>query len=316
MGRKEAPVVVVVPAHNAETTIDQALGSIALQTISPVEVVVADDASSDKTAEVAREWADHLPLHLLTTDVNGGPGMARHRAISASRSPLIAMLDGDDVWFPDHIETLLALQERHGGISAARFLRWAPGRGLASARGDLKQLPPVDRQLEVLYGGNFVWIATLYQRSLYEAVGGFRPTLRVGEEWDLYIRMLRSGAAIHRAEHPTVLYRRQAGSLTWGDAGIDDRVRVLELAHAEAASDSERRVIKSARRRLDAERALVNAYQLASRGHPGAARKAALRAWRGQRRVAVRGAAMVVAPTLTSARRERARSSPMVRIRT
>lgn len=306
----------MVPAHNAQDTIDQALGSVAFQTLAPAEVVVADDTSGDETVRVAAAWVDRLPLRILTTEENGGPGVARDRAIRGSTSPLIAMLDADDVWFPDHLETLVSLQRAHGGVSAARFLRWAPGQGVASAPGDLAPLPPADRQLEVLYQGNFVWIATLYERALYDAVGGFRPNLRVGEEWDLYIRMLRRGARIRRADHPTVLYRRQAGSLTWDDAGIGDRVHVLELAQEEASDRSELTAIRRGRRRLDAERALITAYRLASEGRRRHARRTAMRAWRGQRRVAVRGAAMVVAPSFTAARRNRARSSPMIRIRT
>lgn len=310
------PVVVVIPAHNAKDTIDQALGSVAYQTRPPAEVVVSDDTSHDETVKVAAAWVDRLPVRVLTTEENGGPGVARDRAIRGSTSPLIAMLDADDVWFPDHLETLLSLHDAHGGVSAARFLRWAPGQGIASAPSDLAPFPPADRQLQALYQGNFVWIATLFERSLYNAVGGFRPGLRVGEEWDLYIRMLRHGARLHRADHPTVLYRRQAGSLTWDDTGIGDRVRVLALAQEEASDRSERNAIRRGRRRLSAERSLIAAYRLASEGRKQSARREAMKAWRGQRRVAIRAAAMVVAPAFTATRRHRARTSPMVRIRT
>lgn len=308
-------VAVVIPAHNAAGTISQALASVATQTVAPAEVVVADDASSDNTIEIVATWADRLPMRVLTTDVNGGPAVARDRAIRASSSPLIAMLDADDVWFPDHLETLLAVEREHGGVALARFLRWAPAEGVGSARADVEPLPAPGRQLHGIYLGNFAWIATMYRRSVYESAGGFRHTLRVGEDWDLYIRMLRRGAHLHRAGHPTVLYRRRPGSLTWDDSGIDDRVRVLELAWEEALDGSERLAVTRGLRRLRAERALASSYHLALDGRGGEARRSAMRAWRGQRRVVVRAAAMVVAPHFTASRRQQVRSSPLKRTR-
>jgi glycosyltransferase involved in cell wall biosynthesis len=308
-------VAVVIPAHNAAGTISQALASVAMQTLPPAEVVVADDASSDDTVEVARSWSDRLPLRVVTTEDNGGPSVARDRAIRASSSSLLAMLDADDIWFPDHLETLLEVERRHGGVALARFLRWAPGVALGSARAEATPLPTPARQLEAIYLGNFAWIATVYRRSLYESIGGFRPGLRVGEDWDLYIRMLRQGARIHRAGHPTVLYRRRPGSLSWDDSGIDDRVRVLELAYDEAHDSVERRAVARGLRRLRAERDLVSAYHLALDGRLGQARRSAVRAWPGQRRIVVRAAAMLVAPRFTARRRQVVRSSPLERTR-
>ena len=306
--------MVVIPAHDAEGTIEQALASVALQSLAAAEVVVADDASTDATVQRAVRWEDRLPLRIMTTTRNEGPAAARDRAVQASRSPLVAMLDADDIWLPDHLETLMSIHHDPLDVALARFLRWAPGEGLGSAPADLVPLPSPQRQLAAIYLGNYAWIASMFSRSLYDDVGGFRITLRVGEDWDLYIRMLRRGARLRRADHPTALYRRRAGSLTWDDSGIVDRLRVLELALDEARGQAERRAVQRGLGRLRAERALVRAYQLAGEGRVGAARRAALGAFRGQRRVAVRGAAMALAPRSTARRRREARSTPLRRV--
>ncbi|HLX86986.1 MAG TPA: glycosyltransferase family 2 protein [Acidimicrobiales bacterium] len=310
-----APVTVIVAAYQAAGTLDQALASVAGQSVAPAEVVVADDGSTDDTVEVAQRWAGRLPLRVLTTAVNHGPSTARHRAVEAATQPLVALLDADDLWLPDHVETLLALYRRHGGVALARFLRWAPGSGLGSHPADVAPVPAPGAQLRAFARSNFAWIATLFERSLYERAGGFRAELRVGEEWDLYIRMVRLGAVIHRAGHPTALYRVRAGSLMWDDAGIDDRIRVMELAAAEAVDGHERRAFAAGRRRFSSERSLLSAYRLASEGRRWAARRAALGTARGHRRVMVRGAAMVVAPRLTERRRRQARAEPSGRLR-
>ena len=313
--REVAPVTVVMAAYQAADTIDQALASVAAQTLAPAEVVVADDGSIDHTVERARRWSAQLPLRILTTSDNGGPSAARHRAIDAAGQPLVALLDADDLWLPDHLETLVALQRRVGGIALARFLRWAPGAGLGWHPEDVAAVPPPGAQLRAFARGNFAWIATLFERSLYLRAGGFRPELRVGEEWDLYIRMVRAGAVIHRADHATALYRVRAGSLMWDDDGIDDRRRVVELARDESDDPTERQAFARGVVRVAAERALLRAYRLAADGRPWAARRAALGSVRGTRRVQVRGAAMTLAPIVIERRRRRARAQPADRLR-
>lgn len=311
----EAPVAVVIAAYQASGTIDQALASVAAQSVTPAEVVVSDDGSTDDTAERARRWAGLLPLRVLAAADNAGPSLARHRAIAEGGPPLVALLDADDVWLPDHLETLLALHQRRGGIALARFARWVPGAGLGWHPADVADLPAPGAQLHAFYRGNFAWIATLFERELYGRAGGFRPELRIGEEWDLYIRMARLGAVVHRADHLTALYRVRPGSLMWDDAGIEDRLRVLELARAECTSDGERRAVEAGLRRFRAEGSLLEAYRLAAGGQPWAARRSAVGAGRGTVRVAVRGAAMVVAPQRTELARRRARALPAGRLR-
>src|SRR5581483_10965231 len=99
-------IAVVVPAWNAAATIDDALGSVAGQTLLPAEVVVVDDRSTDATASLAKAWADRLPITVVSAAARSGPAGARAEAVAASSSPLIAFLDADDVWLPDHLATL------------------------------------------------------------------------------------------------------------------------------------------------------------------------------------------------------------------
>ncbi len=305
----------MVPAHDAAATIEQTLASVAAQSQPAAEVVVVDDASNDDTVERVRPWVQWLPLKVVSSGENVGPSTARHLGVEATSSPLIALLDSDDIWLPDHLETLLGVHRIHGGIALAKFVRWAPGEAWGSAPADVARLPPPDRQLLRLYAGNFAWIATLFERDLYQKAGGFRPGLKVPEEWDLYIRMVRAGARIHRAGHPTVLYRMRPGSLTWDDSAIAVRRQVLEFARQEASDPAELPAIAKGLARLGAEEALVTAYRLAEGGRSLQARRAAWSALRGSRRVAIRGVAMILAPRAVASRRRTARGRPDRRVR-
>ena len=67
-----ADVAVIIPAFNSGNYIDQALGSLACQTLQPSAVVVVDDCSSDDTADRARSWEGRVPLELVQLDRNRG----------------------------------------------------------------------------------------------------------------------------------------------------------------------------------------------------------------------------------------------------
>src|SRR3954454_14547905 len=100
------PIAVVIAAHNAADTLDAALASVAGQSLAPQEVVVVDDASSDETAAVAARWGAVLPLDVVRLPENTGPGHARNVGVARTAAPMLALLDGDDVWLPDHLSLL------------------------------------------------------------------------------------------------------------------------------------------------------------------------------------------------------------------
>lgn len=294
---------VVIAAFDAATTIDAALASVAAQDRPADAVVVVDDASSDATAELARRWCDRLPLTVVALAANSGPAVARDVGVRAATTELVALLDSDDYWLPDHLSTMTDVWERVGGVVSADAIRWAPGTAVAGATfGHLLPIPAPERQLEALLDRNFLFMGTLMDRARYERVGGFRPRFRGTEDWDLWIRMARAGTRFTRPDHPTVVYRVTAGSLSSRVEQVDHDVAVMDAARVEATSDAERTLARRGLRRARAQRALYMAYGLAA-DDPVRARRAAVRGLVGSRRVATRSAAMVVAPRWTAARR-------------
>jgi GT2 family glycosyltransferase len=292
-----ADVAVIIPAHRCADAVHTALASVAGQTTRPREVIVADDASGDGTADAARAWAEHLPLTVLSLTVNGGPAAARRAAIAASSAPRLALLDADDVWLPDHLETLAGVHDRHGGIVTADPVRWIPGAGLAPAgvAADLP-VPPVADQRATILRHDFVFIGSVFDRALYDAVGGFREQFHGTEDWDLWIRMIRHGAVVRRAPHPTVLYRLSAGSVSADQRLVGEERKVVLAALAETDRDDDRAVLRATLRKIDAKAAMYAAYDAAREGRTWRARRLAVRGLRGPGRIPSRCAALTVAP--------------------
>lgn len=93
-------ICIIIAAKNAADTITRAITS-ALAEPETAEVIVIDDSSTDDTAAVARAADDGTGrLNVTRFEVNRGPSAARNHAISISQSPLLAVLDADDFFFP------------------------------------------------------------------------------------------------------------------------------------------------------------------------------------------------------------------------
>src|SRR5690349_3945565 len=96
---------VIIPAFNAADYIGHAIHCALTQTVPPLEVLVVDDGSTDKTAEVVSQYPP--PVRLLRQS-NAGPGAARNHGAREARGEWLAILDADDGWFSHKMELQLA----------------------------------------------------------------------------------------------------------------------------------------------------------------------------------------------------------------
>jgi glycosyltransferase involved in cell wall biosynthesis len=241
-------VSVIVPAYNAEPYLDAALAGIAAQTIRPDEVVVLDDASSDATVAVAKRWDDLLPLVVVERLENRGLGAARRMAIERSTGTLLALLDADDYWLPDHLEVMARAHRGPRWIVTPDHYRWVPGLALGDRPARVEQpLPAPDRQPLAIIEANFLSYGCLFRRDDYDAVGGFSE-MRSSEDWDLWIRMIRNGCRVARADTVTLMYRKRPDSLSATGSCMPYDLAILEGLLADARPEERSTVVRTLRR--------------------------------------------------------------------
>ena len=114
-GAADAPLVTaVVPACNAETTIDETLRSVRAQTYRNLEILVVDDGSTDGTAALVEAHASADPRVRSDSSGNAGVAAARNRGISESAADFVAPVDADDLWMPTRIEKQMAAMRSRG----------------------------------------------------------------------------------------------------------------------------------------------------------------------------------------------------------
>jgi hypothetical protein len=236
-------VSVLLPAYNAAGTIEPALRSALDQSLTNLEVIVVDDASSDGTAAIVADLAAQDPrLRLLRAPRNGGAAAARNRAIEAAQGDWLALLDADDGFAAGRLERLVGLGEHRGADIVADNLSLvrADGRvkGCALAPDDpvfdgpLTAAAFVARNHFLGRGFTLGYLKPLFRRGFLRAEGLRQDeSLRIAEDFHFLLAALMAGGRCLVDRHQGYAYRLTPGSLSRGLSLAD----LEQLAKANAA---------------------------------------------------------------------------------
>lgn len=200
---------VAIPVRNGRAWLGATLASVLAQTQRPAEIVVVDDGSTDDSAALARSFAG------VSVVANPGRGVqdARRRGYERTQSPLVAFLDADDLWHPQHLADLTDLLARTGAPAAmARWQPFADERTLALHAGT-GALRNIDPWAEFPACPVPTPSCVLIRRSALAAVGGWPTDFRLGCDWHTWLR-LGERAPLVGGDGLTVGYRRLPQSMS------------------------------------------------------------------------------------------------------
>ncbi|MCC6621948.1 MAG: glycosyltransferase [Deltaproteobacteria bacterium] len=207
-------VSVLMPAWNSERWIEAAMTSVLTQTHRELELVVVDDASTDRTPDLIASFRDSRVRHVRLERRQGGVGFVLNRGLPHCQGELVARLDADDValshrlalqvaWLRDHPEVALVGGNMHilddRGRTLGRAVMWH-GRSLHYA----------------LHLANVLFHpAVTMRRAAIPATGYPAPRSR-SEDWMLYLAMMRAGHRIEALDAHVGIYRRHPAAVTHG----------------------------------------------------------------------------------------------------
>lgn len=206
----EPLVSVVIPCHNHGRFLGQAIESVMRQAPRNVEIVVVDDGSTDNTREVMTRY----PAVRGIAQANAGLAAARNVGLRASRGHYVVFLDADDLLLPGAVESGVRLLEEH--------IAWAfvsGGYRYVDKNADPISGPVIarftDDHYTALLRSNYIAMGAtvLFRRSVLDRIGGFDPTLRACEDWDVHLKIARQfPVGQHRAI--VALYRRHDSNMS------------------------------------------------------------------------------------------------------
>lgn len=233
-GEDGSGVCVCIAAYNAQRTIARAVDS-ALRQSHVTEVIVADDASRDETAAIARRCDDGTGrLSVIVLERNGGPSAARNRALAQSRAGIFCVLDSDDYFVADRIGRLLG-----SGLGPWDFLAddilIMPEQLLETERVALTGTAPrllLDLDLPTFVLSNIIvpgrprgelgFLKPLIRRRFLDAQHlDYDLSLRLGEDYALYVRALMAGARFKIVDFCGYVAVERANSLSVSHGAAD-----------------------------------------------------------------------------------------------
>jgi glycosyltransferase involved in cell wall biosynthesis len=219
-------VSILMAAYNVEQYLADAAWSALHQSYTDLELIIADDGSTDRTAAVAEQIRRQDPDRVrVVTTTNGGPSVARNAGIAVARGDIFAVLDSDDIWERDFLAEQMAILAAHPEIDLVtgngRYLG-GPRHG-QTVRPWPDTRPPITLE-RIIADEEAVFIMTVFRRRVFETIGGFDETLRGNEDFDYWLRAAVAGFRFARNAEPLAWYRRRDDSLS------ADAVRMLRGA--------------------------------------------------------------------------------------
>lgn len=223
--RAASPVVsIIMPAHNSEANLQEALDSALAQLFTDFEIVIVDDGSTDGTVALARRLADRdQRVRVFAQPDRRGVAAARNFAMRQARGAYFALLDSDDVWHPTFVTMLMEILRASPGVDVVSGNAY----NLGGAFDGQPWSPVVSgcrsiRLIDMIEHENAVCVMSVLRRSVYDTIGGFDETLECSEDYDFWIRAALAGFRFVQNPVPLAHYRRRADSLT------SDEIRVLQ----------------------------------------------------------------------------------------
>lgn len=220
-------VSVIIPVLDGERFIKDAVENVFAQDYAPLELIIVDDGSTDRTAEIIAG----LPCDIrYFRQDNAGPAAARNRGLREASGEFIAFLDVDDLWPPNNLTRLVDEMLLHPELEVVHGYgqEMVPHHG--SSHYEYLGNPKEDEDYHVC--------SAVYRASVFAKIGPFDPTLLFGEDNDWFARAGESNVKIGRVEEVTLLIRRGHGQNMTAGKGL------VELG-----------TLKIFKRKLDRERA-------------------------------------------------------------
>ena len=216
---EDPKVSVLIPSYNQESVIEQTVMSALTQNYDNLEVVVSDDASSDRTPQILRGIQRRYPnrLKIFLHQKNLGVTENHTRGLLECQGEFIAFQDGDDLFLPGKIKKQVEFMQNHPDCTISShdvdvfdsetgntLYLWSQRFG--RREGGMREL--------VRYG-NYLSSVSVMVRRIHLPEYGYDERIKIGSDWLLWLEVLSHGKGkIRYMDGVLARYRRHAGNLT------------------------------------------------------------------------------------------------------
>ncbi len=215
-------ISVIVPFYNAEDTLLLCINALLAQTLQPAEIILVDNNSDDKSAEIAKKIAEQYPgVVIILTELRQGPGRARNKGMQHATGEIICFTDADCIPEPDWLNVIVRpFQNSQIGAVAGQI----KGSGSETVFEKFHYLFTLkgSQQSELfkaftLVRGGFPTANLAVRKNLLERLQGFDASMGTyGEDFDLCARIYQAGFYIQYTTGAAVFHEhRNTLKSTW-----------------------------------------------------------------------------------------------------
>jgi len=236
-------VSVVIPLYNKVRYIGRALDSVLAQTFSDFEVIVVNDGSTDGSGKAVEQYTDPRIRLVHREHVNSAGGhAARNLGIAEARADLVAFLDADDEWLPEHLEAILRMRQRFpdcGAYTTARRIIEKGGRRWTPAFATIPESPwegiiPNYFRTVLLEGDPVNSSSVVIPKRVFDCVGLFPAGVLRGGDTDMWCRIALTYPIAFSTQVGEICHREVEGRISHSPKPRELRVieslkRALEL---------------------------------------------------------------------------------------
>ena len=202
-------IAVIIPAYNSAPFLGETLQSVFSQTHPPDEILVIDDGSTDGTPALAESFGPKVRVFYRSQQ-----RQASNRNFGAEQTSCewLAFLDHDDLWEANKLERQLEELSKHpdADLCYSARINFVQD-GDTFRRDKIFPVPPAqDIQRSLYVNTTFMPGSVLIRRSVYLAAGGFDPSFKLVEDWDLWLRLLHRGIRFAACPEALLLHRIHA----------------------------------------------------------------------------------------------------------
>jgi glycosyltransferase involved in cell wall biosynthesis len=226
-------ITVIIPAHNQGRYLASAMESVLGQTHAELELIVVNDGSTDDTRDVIRSFTDARVRYV--EQHNQGLSAARNAGLRGAWGRFVSFLDADDLFLPGKLADLLAVltDDPEVGLAAGQAL---PIDEQGHRVGRVFDRPLPADPADLLFGNPLHVGSVLLRRAALDRAGAFDESLRSYEDWDLWLRLARTGSRMGWIDRPVSLYRFHPRQMTRDGAQMTAAsVAVLDKVFADPA---------------------------------------------------------------------------------
>lgn len=228
-------ISVIIPLYNKELHVGRAISSVLSQSYQDFEIIIVDDGSTDDSANIVKLYKD-FRITLIHQE-NAGVSSARNRGIEEATGDLIAFLDADDEWMPDHLRTIIRLAQKYpyAGIYASSYKITSLTGKVTSPKLIGIPLPPWEGIIPSYFntassGAPPVCSSSVcIPKYIFQDVGQFCLGKRMGEDIDMWGRIALKYSVMFSWDVGAI-YHQNAGNRACSNFAAGDKHPFIETA--------------------------------------------------------------------------------------